>query len=272
MRHDQREWKLALLDLDGTLYRGDAVIPGAPEFVNRLRERQIQPVFFTNNATRTPEEVCAKLGRFGIAAEPREVCTSSQAAAHWLRRRIGTGRRVGYIGRAGLAEALRAEGLEAVHVDEDGFEPTTLEGAALGLDPSVCYEGLARFCALVDKLHWFVLTNPDVRLPVEGAFKPGNGALGSFVQTATGVRPYVAGKPNPDFVTFALERFGVGPEEALIVGDNLLTDIACGKSCGVYTVHVQTGVQYESQVRQSQLADVEPDEVHESVDDLFREA
>ncbi len=270
MMHEHIEWKLALLDLDGTLYRGDTVVPGAPDLVNRLRERAIQPVFFTNNSTRTPEEVCDKLRRFGIQAEPHEVCTSSQAAAHWLRRRIGDGGRVGYVGQKGVSQALRAEGLEPVYVDVDGFEDLALDGAVLGLDPSVCYQGLARFCALVDRLQWFVLTNPDVRLPVDNTFRPGNGALGSFVETATGVSPYVAGKPNKDFAQFALERFGVEPKDALIVGDNLATDIACGNSCGVYTIHVRTGVVYAREGTQAKWGGVQPDEVHDSVDNLFR--
>jgi 4-nitrophenyl phosphatase len=271
MNHTQYRWKAALLDLDGTLYRGENVIPGAIEFVQRLRNRDIQPVFFTNNATRTPDDVCQKLKRLGIDASPNEVCTSAQAAARYLQRTLTQGSKVGYLGQTGLSSALKDAGFVPVAVAADEADVIECSAAVLGLDPTATYSSLARFCSLVARLGRFVLTNADVRLPVDDSFLPGNGALGSFVSTATGVSPYVAGKPNPDFVQYALERFQVSAEDVLVIGDNLETDVASGVLSGVYTIHVQTGVVYPAAQQSVAGGQWQPNETWSSVAELFME-
>lgn len=267
MNHCDGPWKLALLDLDGTLYRGTTAIPGAVEFVERLRKRRIQPVFFTNNSTRTPEAVCAKLGGLGIHANPLEVCSSAQASAAYIRERVGSGCKVGVIGQAGLVQALRDANLQPIPVQSGEFADTQIAALVLGMDDSVTYPQLAAFCREVGRLGWFVLTNPDVRIPSDDGYLPGNGALGQFVETATGVVPYVAGKPNPDFVRYALQRFQVSPEEVMVVGDNPATDVAVGAKSGVYTIRVKSGGAYPG--GESSENHLHPAETHLSVADLF---
>ncbi|GGJ09980.1 acid sugar phosphatase [Alicyclobacillus cellulosilyticus] len=237
-------WRLALLDLDGTLYRGDQVIPGAPAFVARLRAQGIQPVFFTNNASKTPQQVAHKLVALGIEASADEVCTSAQAAAAWIRDEVGPGARVAFVGMDGLACALAEAGLAGVPMRDPASAEAVgrCAAAVMGLDTRVTYQELARFCRHVSALGRFVLTNADPRLPVEDAFHPGNGALGALVTTTTGIEPVVIGKPSVRFVEFALRRFGARPEEAVIIGDNLATDIAAGRQAGVYAIQVLTGV------------------------------
>jgi 4-nitrophenyl phosphatase len=272
--HAERDWKLALIDIDGTLCRGRQVIDGAPQFVERLRNRGIQPVFFTNNATRTPHQVSTLLCNMGFQVSPREICTSAQAAAHTLRRKVGEGAPVLYIGTDGLREALHAEGLVPVYVDDDGRTGPLddVSAAVVGLDPNITYQHLARFCQQVMRLGWWVLTNQDVRLPVEDTFMPGNGAIGSFISTATGILPIVTGKPEPLFVDYALARYGARRDEAIIIGDNLLTDIKAGVDCGVYSIYVETGVRYtkpKSDNGECATSAITPDETHASVADLF---
>lgn len=267
---------MALIDLDGTLYRGNEVVPGAPGFVARLRTRNIQPVFFTNNATRTPEETAQKLQGLGIAAQPEEVCTSGQAASSWLRRQHGAGARVAYLGAPGLERALDAEGLEPVAVDvadtgtaSTWTSPVVCDAAVIGLDQTVTYGRLARFCSTVSALGRFVLTNADVRLPVARGFLPGCGALGQFVQTATGIEPVITGKPSVWFVAYALERFGAEVQTTLMIGDNLRTDILAGKRAGIYSIQVRTGVQDTSAEDDGGDIWLHADEVVPSVANLF---
>jgi 4-nitrophenyl phosphatase len=261
-----RNWKLALIDLDGTLYRGSQAIEGAGAFVRRLRQRGIQPVFFTNNSTRTPAQVKSKLASMDISAYEDEVCTSAQASATYLQQRVGTGEMVLYIGEQGLKDALQACGFHPLLVRTCSFaESGQASAAVLGLDPQVTYRDLTTFCERVADLQSFILTNGDVRLPAEGKFLPGNGALGSFVSTATGIQPYVAGKPNADFVKYALDRFHVSPNQALLIGDNIDTDIAAGHHAGVYSILVETGVQNAPSLQRPFRAD----EVVPSVADLF---
>lgn len=268
-----RNWKLALVDLDGTLYRGHETIPGADEFVGRLRRRGIKPVFFTNNATRTPEQVCSKLSGFGISCVPEEVCTSAQGAAAHLARRAPAQTNVIYLGTTALKQALLDEGLTPYYAEPDAAWPTRLDpfgdgigAAVLGLDFQVNYSQLSVFTHYVMKLGWFVLTNGDVRLPAGAEFLPGNGALGKFVETASGVQPVITGKPEIPFVEYALERYGVNRDEAVIIGDNLFTDILAGSKAGVYTILVQSGVQYKG----TDLK-ITANETYDSVDHLFLE-
>jgi HAD superfamily hydrolase (TIGR01457 family) len=271
--HAERDWKLALIDIDGTLCRGKQVIEGAPQFVERLRNRGIQPVFFTNNATRTPQQVSTFLSSMGFQVSPREVCTSAQAAAYTLSRKVGEDAPVLYIGTDGLREALHAEGLVPVYVDDQRSGPLDdVSAAVVGLDPNVTYQHLAWFCQQVMRLGWWVLTNQDVRLPVEDAFMPGNGAIGSFISTATGMTPIVTGKPEPLFVDYALARYGARRDEAIIIGDNLLTDIKAGVACGVYSIYVETGVRYpkpKSDHGECDASAIIPNETHASVAELF---
>ncbi len=240
----QRNWKLALVDIDGTLCRDAEPIAGAAAFINRLRSNGIQPVFFTNNSTRTPKQVIDVLRNVGIEGTVDEVCTSAQATAKYIADTQEAGAVVCYLGESGLEEAMRAEGLVPISPKLDRFDEQSSEltAAVIGLDKDVHYQHLARFCRVVYRLQSFILTNPDVRLPVPGGFLPGSGALGAFVERVTGVTPIVIGKPQATFVEFALTRYHATSETTFIVGDNLFTDIAAANRAGVYSIHVQTGI------------------------------
>lgn len=264
-----RRFKLALLDLDGTLWRDGHVIEGAPEFVERLRHDGVQPVFFTNNSSRTPSEVVDALLRCGIAAESNEVCTSAQAAAHALTERIPAGSTVTFVGKTGLEEALTDAGFAAKRAR--GSELTEAwvkeaKAAVVGMDPAVTYLDLAVVTRVAHRLGWFVLTNSDARYPTEDGFLPGNGSLGALVETASGVKPLVTGKPDRRFVEFALERYGATASETVIVGDNPYTDVLAGAAAGVYTIHVRSGVSFP----EDENAPV-ADETVESVEKIFRQ-
>jgi len=241
-------FKLALIDLDGTLYRGHQVIPGAAEFVERVRGAGTQPVFFTNNATRTPQEVSELLNRLGIVTAASEVCTAAQASAAYLARQLKPQSFVACVGGKGLLEELRTVHLRplSVHEEADVARFAEATGAVVGLDVEVTYHKLATLCQVVSRVGGFVLTNPDVQLPAEGIFLPGNGAIGSFVSTACGVKPVVIGKPSSEFVQYALQRFHARCEETVIVGDNWDTDIAAGLSSGLHGMWVKSGVRYKN--------------------------
>ncbi|WDL96863.1 HAD-IIA family hydrolase [Alicyclobacillus sp. ALC3] len=240
--------RVALLDIDGTLCRGASAIAGAAEFVERIRDRKIRPVFFTNNATRTPEQVVSYLASCGIGAHIDEVCTSAQFAAHIIAKRVGERAKVAYIGQSGLEQALSEQGCVLVRppskpeLGGDRGVRHAAEAAVMGLDPTATYATLAWFCHQVVGIGWYMLTNNDARFPSDDGFVPGNGALGSFVTTATGIKPVVAGKPNPDFVRYTLERFSAEVDEAVVIGDNGATDIRAGLAAGVLTIQVRSGV------------------------------
>lgn len=246
----QSGFKGALLDLDGTLFRGRQVIQGAPAFVQALRSRGIQPIFFTNNSSRTPDQVAAFLCDLGIEAHPGEVATSAQAAASLIRERVSETAEedspiVAFVGGPGLEQALRDEGLDPRRARAEDLRADWVKravAAAVGLAPDACYGDLAVLARVAHRVGWMVLTNPDRRLPVEDGFMPGNGALGAFVQTASSADMFVTGKPDPSFVHYALRRFQLRADEVVIVGDNVETDIAAGRLAGVPTVWVKSGL------------------------------
>jgi 4-nitrophenyl phosphatase len=276
--NDMNRFKLALIDIDGTLCRGTEAIPGAAAFVERLRKRKIQPVFFTNNATRTPDEVMQMLKTAGIQGSADEVCTAALATAEYVRNACGEGAHVYYIGVSGLEIALQKARLVPVSVHQE-LSPEMIKkvkAAVIGLDTDIHYRDLARFCQVVFSLQSFILTNPDIRLPVPGGFLPGNGALGAFVQKVTDVSPVVIGKPEPSFIEFALSRYQGTLDETFVVGDNLLTDIAVANRAGVYSVHVQTGVSVTRPEAGDGVGNVTDEirlpvanETHTSLDPLF---
>jgi 4-nitrophenyl phosphatase len=263
-----KQFRLALLDLDGTLWRGGEVIPGAPEFVERLRRQGTQPVFFTNNSSRTPEEVVDALHRCRIDAEASEVCTSAQAAANVVGQSSEGGSIVTFVGGRGLEVALQEAGMDARRAQGKAIrEPWVQEAVAavVGIDPAVTYTDLALVARVAYRVGSFVLTNPDVRLVVEDGFMPGNGALGALVATASGTTPVVTGKPDAAFVDFALQRYAATPEETVIIGDNLYTDILAGNNAGIYSILVRTGVSFPK--REDEPS---PDVVTDSVEKIFR--
>jgi len=254
-RDQWHRWKVAILDLDGTLYRGEEPIAGAAEFLKELRAHHIHPTFVTNNSTRTASQVVAKLRALGLEAKPEDVFTSSMMAAAVVREQTGAGSVVAALGQEGLEEALAAEGLRPLMASQaeavasgTGAHADPLDAVVVGLDLDLTYRRLGFICECIFRVGSWVLTNGDVRLPNGDSFLPGSGAVGRLVETTTGLPPQVVGKPNPEYLRFVLKRLGnVAAEEAVVVGDNLLTDIGAAANAGMASIHVLTGVQYSSQ-------------------------
>jgi 4-nitrophenyl phosphatase len=223
-----------LLDLDGVVYTGNTPIPGAPEFFTYLRQTGRRFVCLTNNSTLTAEQYVGKLAGMGIPVEPAQVLTSSQAAALHLKERFGAGARVLAIGEEGLVRALLGAGFRLVQRAPDVV--------VFGLDRRMTYRRLAEACLAIRAGVPAIATNPDITLPTEQGFMPGNGATIAYVQATTGVTPQVIGKPEPTMLQIAMHLLGTAPEETAIVGDGLLTDIPAGVRAGVTTILVLTGV------------------------------
>ncbi|TDQ40440.1 TIGR01457 family HAD-type hydrolase [Aureibacillus halotolerans] len=228
-----KTYKGYLIDLDGTMYKGSEEIAEATRFVSRLREKQMDYLFVTNNSTKRPEEVAAKLQSFGVPAEAKHVITTSMATAHFIKER-DKGRSVYFIGQEGLKVALEKEGLS--------YEETHPDYVVVGLDQEVTYEKLAKACLAVRNGATFISTNSDRALVTERGFLPGNGAITSVVEISTGQAPIFIGKPEAIIVEQAMERLGLPKEDVVMVGDNYDTDILAGIRAGIDTLLVHTGV------------------------------
>ena len=228
-------YDLVMLDLDGVVYVGDEPVPGAPGHLDRARAAGAHLAFVTNNASRPPEAVAEKLSRMGVTAQPDDVVTSAQAAARMLAERLPAGSPVACLGAAGLEQALRAAGLEPVHVTD-----SSAVALATGYAPDVPWRDVMRAATRVrDGLPW-VASNTDLSLPTPFGIAPGHGVLVRMLADFAGVTPDVAGKPERPLLDETVRR--VGGERPLMVGDRLDTDIEGAHRAGVDSLLVFTGV------------------------------
>jgi len=228
-------YDVALLDLDGVVYLGGTAIPGAAQALRKAGEAGMRLAYVTNNAFRTPAAIAALLTSFGVAAEPQDVVTSAQAAARMLAERLPAGAPVLVIGGIGLRMAVRQRGLTPVSTA--AARPLAV---VQGYSPDVSYSMLAEGGLAVAAGALFVASNGDLTLPSGRGRQPGNGSLIQVIATATGVRPVVAGKPEPPLHRESVLR--TGAKRPLVVGDRLDTDIEGAHRVGADSLLVLTGV------------------------------
>ena len=224
-----------LLDLDGVVYVGALAVPHAVAAIRAARERGAATAYVTNNAARPPAVVAEHLRELGLEVAEDDVVTSAQAGAREVAARVPEGSRVLAVGGPGVAEALRARGLEPVSLASD--DPVAV---VMGYGPDVAWRDLAQASYAVGRGALFVATNIDLSIPTAEGIAPGNGTLVRAVATATGREPLVAGKPFTPLLVESVER--VGARSPLVVGDRLDTDIEAGHVTGIPTLLVLTGV------------------------------
>jgi glycerol 3-phosphatase-2 len=225
-----------LLDLDGVLYRWPEPIAGSSEAVERLRAGGKRIAFVTNNSSRTPDQVAERLVSLGIRAESREVVTSALATASLLADR-GT-RSAFVIGEEGLRTALAEVGIDLV--DAVDTSDGAVDAVVVGFDRTADYTTLKDGAVFVERGASLVASNPDPSFPAPGGEAwPGAGALLAAIETTTGRRGEVVGKPEAPLLRRALAQAGGG--RPLVVGDRLDTDIAGAVRLGWDSALVLTG-------------------------------
>jgi HAD superfamily hydrolase (TIGR01450 family) len=228
-------YDVALLDLDGVVYIGADPAPHAVAALEDAKRAGMRLSYITNNASRTPAEVAARLVDLGIAATAEEVVTSAQAAATLLAGRLSAGDPVLVTGAAALHDAVTDAGLRVVTSADD--EPRAV---VMGYDPTLDYSRLAEAAIAIRRGALFVASNLDATLPTPRGPMPGMGSLAALVITATGRQPVVAGKPEKPLFDESLVRSGA--TRPLVVGDRLDTDIEGANRAGLPSMVVMTGV------------------------------
>lgn len=228
-----------LLDLDGVVYRGELLLPGARELVEWIDATGRKVAFVSNNSFATVDEVAAKLARLGTPHPEGRVVTAGWATIAAIVERFPGGRVYPLTGPS-MVTMLREAGLRPVWTeDKDGPPP---DAVLIGLDRTLTYERLSR--ALTAALAGAALfaVNRDPRLPVETGFEPGTGAVVAAVEAASGRRAEIVGKPAPGILLQALHLLDVPPQRALMVGDGLDLDIVAGHAAGVTTALTLSGL------------------------------
>jgi len=245
-----------ILDMDGVLYRGNQLIPGAREFIERLQAGGRRFLFLTNNSQRTPLDFQRKLQRMGLNVPTEHYFTSAMATAAFLHSQKPDGSAF-VIGEAGLSHALYQVGYSITEVDPDYV--------VLGDTPSYDYTKIVTAVKLVLGGARFIATNPDVSGPQEEGIHPACGALAAPIERVTGQQAYYVGKPNPLMMREALRRLDAHSEDSVMIGDRMDTDILAGLGAGMHTVLVLTGVTTREEVGRFSY---QPNRVVDSLADL----
>lgn len=248
-------------DLDGVLYRGVEPIPGAAEAIHRLRSSGIKVVFATNNATKTLAQYVERLRRFDVEIEPDEIVTSAVVTGEEIDRRGWSGRTAFLIGADGMEAALQSAGVVLV----GGVEARTADIAVVSSTATFDYQSLATAAFAVRNGAEFVASNADPTFPGTDGLWPGAGAMLAAVETASGRRAEVMGKPHPPMME-AIARRLPDCKKIAVVGDQPATDLEGGHAMGWMTILVLSGVTDEAASASVQPA---PDLVIPSLVDLL---
>ena len=248
-----------LTDMDGVLVHEGNPIPGAPDFIGRLRQSGKPFLVLTNNSIYTPRDLCARLARLGIDIPEYSIWTSALATAQFLdgQRPRGTAY---VIGEAGLTTALHE--IDYVLTDHDP------DYVVLGETRTYSFEAITKAIRLINDGARFIATNPDVTGPSNEGALPACGSVAALISKATGVEPYFIGKPNPMMMRSALNAISAHSESAAMIGDRMDTDVLCGLEAGLETILVLTGISTRAE---SERYPYRPSRVVDSVADLIDE-
>lgn len=251
-----------LIDLDGVIYRGNELLPGAREFISWLRSEQKKYLYLTNNSFATGEQILEKLSHLGISADEAHLLTAGQAAVQNIARRLPGG--VIYIvGEQPMAELARAQGLTVAPRDSQ-----EADAVLVGLDRDFDYDTLTCAMNAVRAGALFVTINRDPVLPIQGGFLPGCGTLAAAIEVGSGVTPEVVGKPEPMLLQEAMRQLRSQPGETVMIGDGLGVDILAGHNAGTHTLLVLSGSSTREEAASSA---VQPDHIFDDLAAVMRE-
>jgi phosphoglycolate/pyridoxal phosphate phosphatase family enzyme len=256
IRFPYRGW---LLDLDGTVYLGEQLIPGAAVAIAALREAGRRVAFLSNKPIQTRDDYAAKLSRLGVPATADDVINSSLVLARHLRT-LDAGAPVYVIGEPPLQAEMTAHGFE-VRDDE------RVRWVVIAFDRTFTYAKLNIALQAVRGGARLIATNPDRTCPVEGGEIPDCAGMIAAVEAVTDTKvELIVGKPSPIILEVALRALGCAASESVIVGDRVETDMVMGKRLGLATILVLSGVTHADDPRIAALA---PDHVLRSVRELI---
>lgn len=253
---------LFLLDMDGTIYLGDRLFDGTLDFLRRVREKGGRYLFATNNSSRGVEAYVERLKKMGIAATEEDFLTSVDATIWYLRGHGFQDTLIYASGTRTFQDQLRKAGFRITDRRETGV------GLLLhGFDTELTFQKLEDSCILLgDPAVEFIATNPDWVCPTAWGSVPDCGSVCEMLFRATGRRPKVVGKPEPEMALLAMDRWGYSKEETVLVGDRIYTDIACGVNAGIDTAFVLSG---EGVPEDIEKYGVRPSETYRDIREIF---
>ncbi len=232
---DFKRKKLFLLDMDGTIYLGDQLFDGTLDFLQAVKRQGGRYLFVTNNSSRSTSAYVDRLVGMGIPAVEEDFLTSVDALIWYLRGHY-TDPMIYAFGTRTFREQLRQSGFRVTDRLEDGIDMLIC-----GFDTELTFQKLEDACILLGRGVEFLATNPDWVCPTAWGSVPDCGSVCEMLHRATGRQPKFIGKPQPEMALLSMEKYGIPPEQTVLVGDRVYTDIACGVNAGVDSAFVLSG-------------------------------
>ncbi len=238
-----------LTDMDGVLVHENHALPGAAELLAQWGNSGTPFLVLTNNSMFTPRDLSARLRASGLIVPEESIWTSALATADFLRSQIPGGSAF-VIGEAGITTALHEAGFVMTETDPDYV--------VVGETRNYSFEAITKAIRLILGGARFIATNPDATGPSIDGPLPATGAVAALITKATGMEPYVVGKPNPMMFRSAMNKIGAHSENTAMIGDRMDTDIIAGIEAGLHTILVMTGISDEAEVKRYPFR---PDEI-----------
>ena len=246
-----------LTDMDGVLVHENQALPGAAELLQQWTDAGTPFLVLTNNSIFTPRDLSARLRSSGLNVPEERIWTSALATADFLKQQSPGGTAF-VIGEVGLTTALHEAGFIMTE--------TTPDYVVVGETRNYSFEAITKAIRLLLKGARFIVTNPDATGPSAEGPMPATGAIAALITKATGMEPYVVGKPNPMMFRSAMNRIGAHSENTGMIGDRMDTDIVAGIEAGLHTVLVLTGISDDSEIARYPFR---PDEILDGVHQLL---
>lgn len=228
-----------LIDMDGVIYGGDILIPGADKFIDRLLKEDIPFMFMTNNSQRAPLDVVRKLKKLGINVTQKHIYNSAMATAKFLASQIPHGTAF-VLGEGGLLSSLHENGITMVEADPDFV--------VLGEGRNFTLEMVQRGIDMILAGAKFITTNRDPSPKKKGWSNLGIAATTAMIEEATGKKAFVIGKPGPVMMRSARKALGLETSFTTVIGDTMDTDIQGGVQMGYKTILVLSGIAKKEEV------------------------
>ncbi|GAC1379534.1 MAG: 5' nucleotidase NucF [Ktedonobacteraceae bacterium] len=245
-----------LIDLDGVIYRGNELLPGAKEFVVWLQTHDKKFLFLTNNSFASATQVLEKLTHLGISTDTTHLLGAGQAAVQSIARRFPHAI-IYLIGEQPLKDLLHAHQLQVA--DTGTYKADVV---LVGLDRQFDYKKLTDAVLAIRAGAHFITINRDALLPVAGGFLPGCGTMAAAIEAGSGITPEVVGKPEPTLLEEAMRMLKSTPDETVMIGDGLAVDILGGKAAGTHTLLVLSGKDSREEAMQSSI---KPDHIYQDI-------
>lgn len=256
-----KEKKLFLLDMDGTIYLDNDLFDGTTDFLKYVKSIGGKYVFLTNNSSKSVDKYIEKMASLGIPAAEDEFVTSTNATVLYLRKK--NYKKIYVLGTKSFTEQLKEGGLNITTEREEG-----IDCLCMGFDTELTFQKLEDACILLGDDIDYVAANPDWVCPTRYGYVPDCGSVAEMLYKATKKRPKFIGKPEPDMAHLAIKASEFTPEQTVLIGDRLYTDIACGVNAGISTIFVLSG---EGTLDDVKTGDTKPEFIYNNIKELYED-